>query len=63
MTRVSEILEIVEKADGDFKRAADVLNWDADSYDDFLTFKPQEIAEIVEFASSNPISTETPIKK
>jgi len=63
MMRVSEILEVVEKTDGDFNRAADVLNWDADPYDDFLIFRPQEIVRIVEFASRNPISTETPINR
>lgn len=55
-TRVREILDTVGQVNGDFEKAASILNYDLDS-DGFGAISREEISKVVKFASNNQIQT------
>ena len=52
--RVSTILDTLGQVDRDPEKAAEILNYDADS-DGFGTITPAKISEIAEFASNHRV--------
>ena len=57
MTRVQTIVETVKEANGDLVKASNIINYDDfdPEPDDPFRITPQEIAQLMEFASDHPV--------